>query len=86
MALVLEAETVGDLLDRKTRSGEKRLGLQNHIIAKPRTYWLARSSLNHISQILRCDTQLFRIPRNVFMLAAVLFRKSKEIRRQLLST
>lgn len=73
MRLVLEAKPVRYLLDSEAGGGEKRLRLQKNVLIKPRANRFASRFLDDIRQVLRRDTQLLGIPRNILVLNAVLF-------------
>ena len=86
MGLVFEPKLVRYLLDGEAGCCEKRFRLQENVFVEPYTNRPAGRFLNHISQILGRDAQLLRIPRYILVLDAILFHKSKEVRRQLLGT
>ena len=86
MALVLEAEAVGNLLDRKRGGPQQRLGFPNQDFADAVAGGTARHLFHHIGHIRGCKVQLVGIPFDVMMLVATLIHQRQKSSRQFLST
>jgi hypothetical protein len=86
MALVLEAEAVGDFLDRKRGRQQQRLGLLDEVLRDAVACRATRDLLHHIGQVFRREAHLGGIPTYAVLLAAMLFHQGEEAPRQLLGT
>lgn len=84
MGLVFEPKSVRYLLDSEACGCEQRFRLQENVLVEPRTNRPARRFLDDIRQIFGRDAQLFRIPRYLLMLNAVLLYKTIKVCHQLL--
>lgn len=86
MALVLEAEAVGDLLDGKRGGLQQRFRFPNQDFADAVAGGTARHLFHHIGHIRGCEVQLIGIPFDVMMLVAALIHQRQKSSRQFLST
>ena len=77
MALVLEAQSVRNLLDRKRGGPQQRLGFSNQDFVDAVASGAARHLFHHIGHIRGRQVQFIGIPFDVVMLVAALIHKDR---------